>query len=136
MENMKRLVLVVEDDAEIRQMVCMLLRLNGYVTSEAIDGLDALDKVKDQVPDIMVLDIMMPNMDGLTLLKRLRREPKTKQLPVIVLSGKTEPEAIEEGFRAGANDYLTKPDGINILAQTMHKLLAESQSSPLRSSLR
>lgn len=131
---MKRLVLVVEDDAEIRQMICMLLRLNGFLTSEAIDGLDALDKMENQMPDIMVLDIMMPRMDGITLLKRLRREQKTKQLPVVVLSGKTNAEAVEEGFRAGANQYLTKPDGLNLLAQTMQEVLAEAQPSPMQSS--
>jgi CheY-like chemotaxis protein len=120
---MSRLVLVVDDDFEIRQMLCVLLEINGFVTEEAEDGLAALQKVRRRRPDIIVLDVMMPNMDGITFCRLLRRNRATRSLPVVMLSGKAHPHAVEEGLGAGANRYLIKPSGLDVLVYTLHELL-------------
>jgi CheY-like chemotaxis protein len=120
---MSRLVLVVDDDVEIRQMLCVLLEINGFVTDEAEDGLAALQKVRRRRPDIIVLDVMMPNMDGITFCRLLRRNMATRSLPVVMLSGKAHSHAVEEGLRVGANRYLIKPSGLDILVPILHELL-------------
>lgn len=130
---MSRLVLVVDDDQEIREMLCVLLQINGFATDEAEDGLVALQKIRQRPPQIVVLDVMMPNMDGITLCRLLRQEPETNALPVVMLSGKAHPQAVEDGLRAGADRYLIKPSGLDGLVNTLHELLeyalAEQRSS-------
>jgi DNA-binding response OmpR family regulator len=120
---MKSLVLVVDDDREIRQMLCALLQIYGFDTDEAADGLIALQKIRRCRPQIVVLDVMMPNMDGLTLCRLLRQDAATESLPVVMLSGKAHPQAIEDGLNAGANRYLVKPSGLDILVETLQGLL-------------
>ncbi|MCB9420761.1 MAG: response regulator [Ardenticatenaceae bacterium] len=120
---MSRLVLVVDDDQEIREMLCVLLQINGFATDEAEDGLVALQKIREQPPHIVVLDVMMPNMDGITLCRLLRQEPETNGLPIVMLSGKAHPHAVEDGLRAGADRYLIKPSGLDVLIATLHELL-------------
>ena len=120
---MSRLVLVVDDDQEIREMLCVLLQINGFATDEAEDGLAALQKIRQQPPHIVILDVMMPNMDGITLCRLLRQAPETNTLPVVMLSGKAHPQAVEDGLRAGADRYLIKPSGLDLLITTLHELL-------------
>jgi DNA-binding response OmpR family regulator len=120
---MSRLVLVVDDDQEIREMLCVLLQINGFATDEAEDGFVALQKIRQRPPHIVVLDVMMPKMDGITLCRLLRQEPETNALPVVMLSGKAHPQAVEDGLRAGANRYLIKPSGLDRLVNTLHELL-------------
>jgi DNA-binding response OmpR family regulator len=120
---MSRLVLVVDDDQEIREMLCVLLQINGFATDEAQDGLVALQKIRQRPPHIVLLDVMMPNMDGITLCRLLREEPETYGLPVVMLSGKAHPRAVEDGLRAGADRYLIKPSGLDVLITTLHELL-------------
>ncbi len=122
---MSRFVLVVDDDREIRQMLCVLLQISGFEAEVAVDGIDALNKLRQRQPDIMVLDVMMPNMDGLTLCKLLREEPQTAKMPIVMLSGKMGGKAIKEGLLAGANRYLVKPTGLDILIDALHELLQD-----------
>ena len=102
-------VLLVDDDPALRGLLRQMLELGGYVVHEAEDGLDALEKLNKVTPDVMVLDVMMPNMDGVTLCKRMRSNVKTIDIPIIMLSGKTQDKAVQEGLDAGANKYLKKP---------------------------
>ncbi len=102
-------VLLVDDDPALRGLLRQMLELGGYVVHEAEDGLDALEKLNNFTPDVMVLDVMMPNMDGVTLCKRMRSNVKTIDIPIIMLSGKTQDKAVQEGLDAGANKYLKKP---------------------------
>ena len=120
---MSRLVLVVDDDQEIREMLCVLLQINGFATDEAEDGLVALQKIRERPPHIVLLDVMMPNMDGITLCRLLRQEPETYGLPIVMLSGKVHPQAVEDGLLAGADRYLIKPSGLDRLVNTLHELL-------------
>jgi DNA-binding response OmpR family regulator len=102
-------VLVVDDEPATRHMLRLFLELFHFTVCEAEDGLDALAKIGAQRPGVVVLDVMMPNLDGIATCKRLRSDPATADLPIIMLSGKTQPAAVEEGLRAGANHYLAKP---------------------------
>jgi DNA-binding response OmpR family regulator len=103
-------VLVVDDEPMTRDLVRLMLERAGFKVREAEDGVDALRKVEmDGVPDIFILDVMMPNMDGLTLCRELRKQEGTAETPVIMLSAKTAQAAVNEGIEAGATKYLTKP---------------------------
>lgn len=106
---MKTEVLVVDDEAHIREMLALLLGLHGFSVREAEDGREAWEKIADHPPDVIILDVMMPHMDGITLCRKLRAKPETAHLPVIMLSGKTHMGAEEEGLAAGANYYMWKP---------------------------
>ena len=99
-------ILVVDDDTSVRTLLRRLLTTEGYAVDEAGDGPGALAKVAEQVPDLVLLDIMMPGQDGLDVLEGLRR---TSDVPVILLTAKNEEADRVLGFRFGADDYVTKP---------------------------
>lgn len=119
---MQRSVLIVDDDAEIRMMLSMLMEMEGWRVIEAQDGLDAINKIEGQQPDAIVLDVMMPNMDGLTFCKSLRCKPETAEIPIVMLSGKPTLAAMKEGLRAGATIYLTKPPDLDELLRHLNQL--------------
>jgi DNA-binding response OmpR family regulator len=119
-------VLVVDDEVEIRQLLSTMLTMMGYQSFTAEDGLDALEKIPECQPDILILDVMMPRMDGLTLCRKLRDSQETAALPIIMLSGKAHQEAIREGLQAGANRYLVKPAGLNELTRNISEVLGEA----------
>lgn len=106
---MKPTIMVVDDEAHIRDMLTLLLELHGFAVSTAIDGADAWQKINQCRPDAIILDVMMPVMDGITFCRHLRADPQTTHLPVIMLSGKTQFGAEAEGLAAGANFYMWKP---------------------------
>ena len=122
-------VLVVDDEYEIRQLLSTMLSLMGYESFMAQDGLDALEKIPEYQPDILILDVMMPRMDGLTLCRKLREGSETAELPIIMLSGKAHQEAIQEGLNAGANRYLVKPTGLEDLVRNIDEVLGETAVS-------
>ncbi len=117
-------VLVVDDEPMTRTLLQLMLAPADYEVFEAGDGFEALEKIEQHIPDIMVLDVMMPNMDGLTLCRILREQEATATTPIILLSAKTTPEAIQEGLFAGANRYLTKPVSRKDLLVSLAELLA------------
>ncbi len=121
---MNPLILVVDDQPDTRHMLGMLLKFNQFRIDEAIDGLDALTKIQETKPDAIVLDVMMPRMDGITLCKKLRSDPNTINLPIIMLSGKTTLEAEREGLQAGANYYMFKPMNIQALLININQVMA------------
>ncbi|WP_169086187.1 response regulator transcription factor [Paenibacillus sp. PL91] len=100
-------ILVVDDDANIRELVCLFLRNDGFATVEAADGKEALAVYASMHVDLVVLDIMMPNMDGWTLCKELRRGKP--DLPLLMLTARGETWEKVKGFQLGTDDYLTKP---------------------------
>ena len=106
---MGKLVLVVDDEDMTRQMIAMFLKMDGLDTIEAEDGVEALKQVSKHQPDAIILDVMMPEMDGITVCKRLRANPSTESIPVLMLSGRSQIGAEEEGLEAGANAYMKKP---------------------------
>jgi CheY-like chemotaxis protein len=102
-------VLIVDDEPMTRDLLRMMLRPAGFDIFEAEDGVDALEKIKQRQPDVIILDVMMPNLDGINTCIALRQQPETADLPVLMLSAKTHLNAVEEGMRAGATRYLSKP---------------------------
>jgi signal transduction histidine kinase len=101
-------ILVADDNADMREYVARLVRERYCVTTVA-DGADALDAARRDPPDLILTDVMMPNLDGFGLLRELRRDPNTRAVPVIMLSARAGEEARIEGLEAGADDYLVKP---------------------------
>jgi DNA-binding response OmpR family regulator len=122
-KKMSYSVLIVDDDAQIRTLLSTMLSVVGYESETAVDGIDAWEKIKHRQPDILLLDVMMPNLDGLSICKKLRSEAETAELPIIILSGKAHEEAIQEGLLAGADSYLTKPTSLADLAQNLEEIL-------------
>ncbi len=123
---MKCSILVVDDEFEIRQLLSTMLTMVGYQSFMAKDGLEALEKIPECQPDILILDVMMPRMDGLTLCRKLRDTKNTAELPIIMLSGKAHQEAIREGLNAGANRYLVKPASLEELTRNIDEVLGET----------
>lgn len=106
---MKPSILIVDDEPMTRNLLRLMLERAGFKILEAEDGLQALEVVAAENPDLLILDVMMPNMDGITVCETLRAEAETAVLPVILLSAKTNPEAVRLGMQAGADRYLSKP---------------------------
>ncbi|WP_445169866.1 SpoIIE family protein phosphatase [Mycolicibacterium sp. Dal123E01] len=102
-------VLVADDNADMRQYLVRLLRGAGYRVSAVSDGHQALDRIRAELPDLVVSDVMMPRLDGLSLVTTLRADPRTVGVPVVLLSARAGQEASVEGLNAGADDYLVKP---------------------------
>jgi DNA-binding response OmpR family regulator len=106
MAEEKKLILVVDDEPRMRQFIRMNLELEKYRVSEAANGLEALDKVREEIPDLVLLDVMMPEMDGFETLKLIR---EVSSVPVIMLTVKADEEDKVRGLELGADDYVTKP---------------------------
>jgi DNA-binding response OmpR family regulator len=102
-------ILIVEDEREILQLIRMYLEKEGYHIRSATTGLDGLKQVKTENPDLMILDLMLAEMDGLEVCKRIRSDPKTAMLPIIMLTAKVEEADQIVGLELGADDYVTKP---------------------------
>jgi DNA-binding response OmpR family regulator len=121
---MAKRVLVVDDDRVIQQLLEVNLQLEGYdVVARASDGSEALEKIARLKPDIVILDIMMPKMDGLEVCRRLRENPDTATIPVILLSARAQDLDIREGLDIGASAYLTKPFDPVELLEVVSRLL-------------
>jgi len=102
-------VLIVEDDADIRELIRYNLAQEGFVVEEAADGAQALEKVKRRIPDLMVLDLMLPGMPGLQICRQMRVERETAHLPILIVTAKgTEVDKVL-GLEMGADDYVVKP---------------------------
>ncbi len=102
-------VLIVEDEADLAELVAFNLRQDGYETRTASSGREALAKVQQQRPDIVVLDVMLPDISGLEVCRQLRQQRETEMLPVIMLTARTEEVDRVMGFEVGADDYMGKP---------------------------
>ncbi|MBD0316328.1 MAG: response regulator transcription factor [Nitrospiraceae bacterium] len=102
-------ILIVEDEKDILQLVRLYLEKEGFRTVTAMTGSEGLDQVKAEKPDLLVLDLMLPQMDGLEVCKRLRSNPETARLPIIMLTAKAEESDTIVGLELGADDYVTKP---------------------------
>jgi two-component system response regulator MtrA len=100
------LVLIVEDDPSLREVTALALRAEGYRVAEAADGLRALDLVESKRPDLVLLDIMLPGLDGFEVCRRIRR---TSMVPIVMLTARTSTIDVVVGLESGADDYVTKP---------------------------
>ncbi len=119
--NPKHKILVVEDEVEINQLLQIILKNKGYEVSATLDGLAAFDQVQSENFDLILLDWMLPQINGLDFIKRLRE--KNNLTPVIFVTAKTQPEDIVQGLEAGADDYLVKPFDTNVLLARVDSVL-------------
>ena len=123
-------ILVVDDEIYIVHILDFSLGMEGYEVVTALDGEQALEKAHAEHPDLIVLDIMMPKLDGYETCKMLKADPATKDVPVILLSAKGRIVDQKVGFEVGANDYITKPFSPRKLVERINALLG--QTSPHR----
>ena len=105
---MAKTILIVEDDKFLRELITQKLIKEGYETSEAIDGEEGIKKVKEGKPDLVLLDLILPGIDGFEVLSKKREDPALVQIPVIILSNLGQKEDVERGLKLGAIDYLIK----------------------------
>lgn len=114
-------VLLVEDEYFLAQTIEMRLKALGYDCLPAEDGVEALEMVAKNLPDVILMDAMMPRMDGFECTKKLKADDRTKKIPVIFLTARALPEDRKKAFAAGADDYLTKPFEAEDLLETIKK---------------
>jgi DNA-binding response OmpR family regulator len=108
-ERAQPIVLVADDDEDILELIVFRLERSGYTVLQARDGAEALELARRSRPDLAVLDVMMPKLDGFDLTRRLREDESTSKMPIILLTARTQEADVERGFDAGADDYLRKP---------------------------
>jgi PleD family two-component response regulator len=102
-------ILVVDDDEDSRTLLAHLLKREGYEVATAIDGQDAVEKLPDASIDVLLLDVMMPRMDGFAVCEALKKDQKTASLPVILLTARDDMETRANGMKLGVSDFLAKP---------------------------
>ena len=132
-ENDGAKVLIAEDDRSVRQSLQRALRYEGYDISLAVDGAEALEAIKDDRPDALILDVMMPYVDGLSVCRRIRS--KGDDLPILMLTAKHEISDRVAGLDAGADDYLVKPFALEELLARLRALLRRTAPEELGGSL-
>jgi len=102
-------ILLADDEEDIKIMTKIYLESRGYEVVTAFDGLDALSLAESEMPDLILLDVMMPVIDGFEVARRLKAGEKTSQIPVVMVSAASQSDTIKRGIEAGAKDYLVKP---------------------------
>jgi DNA-binding response OmpR family regulator len=122
-ENAVLRVLVAEDEQHIRELVSLHLGLDGWEVEEAADGREALERLRREPVDLVILDLMLPGLDGLTVLRALRREGPNVDTPVLLLTARREESDKVLGLESGADDYLTKPFGVRELVARARALV-------------
>jgi DNA-binding response OmpR family regulator len=122
-------ILIVEDDRDIAALVERYLSRAGYATEVATSGRDVVESVSRRPPAAMVLDLMLPDMDGLTICRALRAQPATAELPIIVLTARNEEADRVIGLELGADDYITKPFSPRELVARVKAVLRRSHRS-------
>ncbi len=124
----KPLVMVVEDDAAIATMLRYNLEKSGYRVEEAVDGQEAVTRIAETKPDLVLLDWMLPTMSGIEVCRQIRRRPETRELPVIMVTARAEDQDAVRGLNTGADDYITKPFSVEALLARVRALLRRSNT--------
>jgi len=128
----KPYVLIVEDEAPLVTLLRYNLEKQGFRVEDAGDGGEALTKITEAPPDLLLLDWMLPTMSGIELCRQLRRRPATRQLPIIMLTARAEDQDAVRGLDTGADDYITKPFSTEALIARIRALLRRSGSVPTK----
>ena len=116
-------ILIVEDNQVSRELVADLLAASGYIVLEAEDGLGLLERVKRERPNLILMDLQLPHIDGLTLTRQLKADAETREIPVLVATAYTQPEQKARAIEAGCAGYLTKPLDIKAVLSTIARFL-------------
>ncbi len=123
MNPKQKTVMIIEDEADAAELFSEMMRINGFRVIKMFSSAPAIPIIAQEKPDVILLDVMMPDISGLEVLRYIRREPDLSSIPVIILSAKSMPGDIKTGLEAGASMYLTKPVGFQDLKQAVEKVL-------------
>ena len=123
LSDTRQKILIVDDELDALTALKRALEADNYNVVEAADGLSAIEKVKTEKPDVVLLDLMMPEMDGIEACKHLKSDPKYKHIPIIMLTAKGEIDNKIEGIEMGADDYVTKPFNLHELKARIKMVL-------------
>ena len=123
-------ILVIDDDAAIAELVAVNLEMAGYEVTQAEDGIKGQALAIQMLPDLIVLDLMLPRVDGFTVCQRLRRDDRTSDIPVLMLTALCQTQDKVEGFNSGADDYLTKPFELEEMLARVRALLRRTDRIP------
>ena len=124
----KHRILIVDDDDDIRQLLKYNLEKNGFTTETASNGQECLRKIKNFSPDLILLDVMMPNMDGIEVCERIKSDPNNKRIFICFLTARNEDYSQIAGLEAGGDDYVAKPIKMKVLVSRIHAILRRNQS--------
>ncbi len=119
----KHKIMVVDDEPDIVKLVKISLEMANYEVIEAFSGIEALQKTKEIVPDLFLLDIMMPDMNGYEVCKKLKADERTRHVPVVMLTAKGQKGDAEQGLKMGADDYIIKPFDPYELGEQINEIL-------------
>jgi two-component system alkaline phosphatase synthesis response regulator PhoP len=126
----KQKIVVVDDEEDIVELLTFNLTKEGYDVSSASTGEEALSLARTESPDLILLDLMLPGMDGLEVARRLKGEPSTKNIPIVMLTAKGEESDIVTGLELGADDYITKPFSRKVLVARLRTVLRRREEQP------
>ena len=119
-------ILVVEDDLDIRELISFNLQNEGHQVFEAKDGEAGIDKAREKLPDLILLDLMLPGIQGLDVCRIIKSDQETKETPIIMVTALGQEEDIVKGLETGADDYITKPFSIKVLIARVNAVLKRS----------
>lgn len=125
----KKNVFIVEDEEDILELLRFNLEREGYSVSSATNGEDALNAIKESLPDVVLLDLMLPGVDGLEVCRKLKRNEKTAETPIIMLTAKGEESDIVTGLELGADDYIAKPFSMKVLIARLRNVLRRDRKA-------
>jgi len=126
----QKTVIVVEDEPDAAELFAEMMRVSGFRVLKTYSSTPAISLIAQEQPNVVILDIMMPDISGLEVLRFMRREEQLKDIPVIVVSARSMPSDIQEGLEAGATIYLTKPVGYLDLKKAVDEVMQGSESDP------
>ncbi len=133
---MNNKILVIDDDISINELIKVNLELSGYSVFQAYDGVKGFALVKQELPSLVILDVMMPDVDGFTVAKRIRENAATKDIPILMLTALSQLNDKVKGFDIGVDDYLVKPFEIEELQVRVRALLKRTKQIPVSASVR
>ncbi len=102
-------ILIADDEEDIKDVLSLYLEASGFEVITAFDGLDAMERAKESLPDLILMDVMMPVIDGIEVTRQLKEIDSTKDIPIVLLSAAAQSEMVEKGLNSGAIDYISKP---------------------------
>ncbi len=124
MTSTSKTVLIIEDEEDAAELFAEMMRVSGFRVLKTSNSAPALVMMTAEKPDVIILDIMMPEISGLDILRQMRRDPQLSNIPVVVVSAKSMPADIKNGMEAGASTYLTKPVGFLDLKDAVERALS------------
>ena len=123
---MSKRILIIEDELDLIQALKLRLEANGYEISEALDGQEGLNKAREEKPDLVILDIRLPKLDGFKVCRMLKFDEKYQKIPIIMLTARIQQADIQQGIEAGADAYITKPYKAADLLKKIKELLTKN----------